>query len=461
MSTWSELVSESKVIERLNELGPALDRCRAREDNTPVDIDGLERIRTVLTFVGKRIDGADGDLLRVEDLSALAAAIAAAVISVESFAGNGDESELAAAQVSVDSALSAFSKLVMPTKTTDLRGLREAAESYRNGMSEQIRVFDVDIDKLRSATDTHRSLLLSTRRGFEEAKATLDADVAAFKEQLSTAQNELIESHGAAKAQFDEEGTASFEKWGSDFQAAQAARKESFDTQLAEADESFATVTTGYDDQLKAHGEAFAAQLSASTEDQKAALTELHTDYEAQAKTAIATINDHLARVQELVGVIGDHGVTGGFKQAADSARTQVIVFQILAIGAMLALVAFTGYTAIHLQGGTFNALDLGRRLLFTVTVGALATYAASQVSRYQQVERKNRKLELELRALGPFLEPVAPEEREKFRLKIAEVFFGKDEPEHNRPGPATALHASKETVEKLLDIIKSYVEKK
>jgi hypothetical protein len=41
-------------------------------------------------------------------------------------------------------------------------------------------------------------------------------------------------------------------------------------------------------------------------------------------------------------------------------------------------------------------------------------------------------------------------------------VFFGKDEPlHHEKPGPATALHASKETFDKLLDVLKAFFEKK
>jgi hypothetical protein len=141
----------------------------------------------------------------------------------------------------------------------------------------------------------------------------------------------------------------------------------------------------------------------------------LRVGYEATAKTVLDTIVGNLKRAQELVGVIGDHGVTSGFKKAADDALLEVVYWQRVTFWSMILLILFTGTTAVTLHGTDLNWVDVARRVIFTVTVGALATYAASQTSRYQAAERKNRKLELELRALGPFLEPVAPRSARNF----------------------------------------------
>lgn len=88
--------------------------------------------------------------------------------------------------------------------------------------------------------------------------------------------------------------------------------------------------------------------------------------------------------------------------------------------------------------------------------VRVLAAYAANHANRYQHRERGNRKLELELRALGPFLEPVDKAERERFRLRIAEVFFAQDDRLNEKPGPTTPLAFSRESLDKILDIAKN-----
>jgi uncharacterized protein YeaO (DUF488 family) len=462
MTVWTRLVEDSGILERLSELGPAIDDARARNDNTPEDIEGLERIRAVLAFVGERLDAADSNLLSATLLARVAAAAAESTAHVRLFVGGGEQVHLTNANASVDGLLLLFADVMLPANPNDFRGLRKAADSYREAMTQQLLAFDADAERTRKQGVELTTLLSVARQDFESAKTTLGEELEAFKGEITVAQNELKGAQQAAKTQFEEEGTAAFTQWAADFAAAETARKEAHESSSAETVAAFRKIVTGYDDELKAKSEAAASQIKAALTNHEIELKALQESYVVRADVVLQTIEANLGRVQELVGVIGDHGVTGGFKTAADDALKQVKYFQRVTLGSMLLLVGFTGFTALTVHGAAVNWLDLGRRLLFTVTVGALATYAASQTNRYQLAERKNRKLELELRALGPFLEPVAPEEREKFRLKIAEVFFGKDEPAHpERPSPATALHASKETFDKLLDVAKAIVERK
>lgn len=462
MTAWTKLVGDSGILDRLGELGPAIDESRARDDNALEDVEGLERIRAVLTFVGKRLDGADSNLLSASALGSLAGALGQVTQYVKLFATDGQQTHLANANATVDSVVGLFAQLLLPTKTNDLRGLREASDSYRDAMAERLRGFEASIEKASQDAAGLRLLLDGVSKDFDSAKTALGDDLAEFRAEVAAAQTDLSASHDAAKVLFDSGAETAVTRWASAFETAETARKATFDAAVSEAEEAFAKTRTSYDDELKATSEAFAAQLKAGTDSQDAALAALRARYVEQASSVVGKIQTHLKEVQDLVGVIGDHGVTSGFKKAADGAKCSVLFWQGVTLVSMVLLIGFTGFTAINLEGSAWNWIDVARRLLFAATVGALATYAASQTSRYQTAERKNRKLELELRALGPFLEPVAPEERQKFRLKIAEVFFGKEESSQlDKAGPATALHASADTLEKLLDLLKAYIEKK
>ena len=65
------------------------------------------------------------------------------------------------------------------------------------------------------------------------------------------------------------------------------------------------------------------------------------------------------------------------------------------------------------------------------LTVGALAAYAGTQADKYQKMERQNRRLALELEAIGPFMAPLSVEQQADFLIKVGERSFGQGEGAH------------------------------
>lgn len=71
-------------------LGPAIDRAVAREDVDPPSIDGLERIRVVLTFAGKKLAGADPQLIQPGSLDGMANALQNTLSEIDAFVTDGN-----------------------------------------------------------------------------------------------------------------------------------------------------------------------------------------------------------------------------------------------------------------------------------------------------------------------------------------------------------------------------------
>jgi hypothetical protein len=73
--------------------------------------------------------------------------------------------------------------------------------------------------------------------------------------------------------------------------------------------------------------------------------------------------------------------------------------------------------------------------------------------------ERRNRKLALELEAIGPYLEPLPIEEQNKFRVDIGNRSFGQEhDPHEHRKSPVSILALAKskegrEMLEFLLEV--------
>jgi hypothetical protein len=87
-------------------------------------------------------------------------------------------------------------------------------------------------------------------------------------------------------------------------------------------------------------------------------------------------------------------------------------------------------------------------RVFLSITFGIFATYSARQASKFFEMEGRNRKLALELEALGPFIEPLDKSDRDKFRIQVGDRSFGGGD-----VNPASSKSDDPVTV---LDILKS-----
>jgi len=242
---------------------------------------------------------------------------------------------------------------------------------------------------------------------------------------------------------------------------------------------------------------------------------ELQATYSKTAAEILEQIETHKKNVESLVGVIGNLGVTSGYLKVANHARWMLYIWQSITVAALgcliyvAALVAFPNEKAVvqeatppaHLvtdaqpakpanegkdgpnkaanatkpetKGGTPAASvlssdsefyhGLATRIFLALTFGIFAGYAGRQASHFMEIEKKNRKLALELEALGPFIEPLKQEDRDKFRVQVGDRSFGV--PDHDignkkedDPVTALALMKSKEVQEFLTNLVKETV---
>jgi hypothetical protein len=126
----------------------------------------------------------------------------------------------------------------------------------------------------------------------------------------------------------------------------------------------------------------------------------------------------------------------------------------------MVCVIVFAFVAFLPLTHGEFRWENFAGRVVLCVAIGVLAAYAASQADKYIEIERRNRKLALELEAIGPYLAPLPTEKQEAFRLQLGERTFGRDEASVGRRGsksPASVvdlLLKSKEFHQIMSDLI-------
>jgi hypothetical protein len=202
---------EHAVWARMEALGSAIDQAVGREGIEVDHVAAWERVRTVLTFLGKRLSGTHAELISSPALDSIAAQLEGATTSAQSAATDANASIIAAASANVDSILKQMPALNFPFVADDLHVLREAGATYRSSLEEATKAYRdaVDtqtqqmgqvIDKLRSqVTEAAKRVSEMTAEAAAE-RARLTSLTSEFQAQFSTAQDTRSKEYNEAQA---------------------------------------------------------------------------------------------------------------------------------------------------------------------------------------------------------------------------------------------------------------------
>jgi hypothetical protein len=409
MSEWSERFKASGVWKALDEFGPNLDNAERRDGIESTSLEAIARLRTALAFIGKRLAAADASLVTLGPVHQAASHVQSASTHVQQFTVNGSTGNLTNANAEMDSALVQIAQLNVPLGPIDLQALSEAADKYRDSLE-------------------------SNAKRVSAAVVTLERDSATLKDRLTELSNEIT----TERQRVSSIGT----EFQSQFSAAQALHSTENASLQASRQEKFAElVATATESQSRQELE-FTRDRQKVLDEQEDLLTALSAQYESEAGKIVTEIQRHLAEVEKLVGVIGNLGVTSGYLKTANEARITVRIWQGVAVSAMITLIVVAYRIFLPSILGTFTWEGFAGRVFFTLTIGVLAAYAASQADKFMSVERRSRTLALELEALGPYVAPLPPEKQEEFRLTIGDRTFGRDDfsGAHDNRSPATTI---------------------
>jgi hypothetical protein len=437
----------------MSALGPAIDQAVAREDVDPSSIDGLERIRAVLTFTGKRLAGADPQLVQPQSLDDIATALQNMLSEIGAFVTGGNVEHINNANSHADKILAYLPAITYSFVADDWMALRDAGVSYRQALEQNLQHANESLSKIRSDSVQleQRISELSAMISDERAKVTsLSTDFQSqfvasqenrnreFSQQVETAilqiksdavavqqrLSELATEIGTERARL----TSLASEFQSQFSTAQETRNREYGEMQSNRQEKFNALIADYNQRLVDQNAAFSKQRDAAFQDYETNVAALNSKYAESSAAILNQIEQHKSDVEKLVGVIGNLGVTSGYLKTANHARTMTWVWQGVTVAAMGGIIFVAAKAFLPLVQGGFTWEGFAGRVFVSLTVGVLAAYAASQADKYIQAERRNRKLALELEAIGPFLAPLPVAKQEEFRLEMGNRSFGRDE---------------------------------
>lgn len=393
MNQWSEKAQGHQVWQTLADLETSLGNADKREGIDERGIAALDRVRAAVRYVRLRLEGVDPLILPVNVLEALVANLTRVRDEITHFSGNGDLGHLGNANTNVDSTLQAASALPVVVSSNEVRQLSRAAGDYRRGLENVLQEVKARESALAASAIETQQKLSALQVAIDAAKANADSFLSEARNGFQQSQ-ELRQSEGARIS--------------------------------SEQEAKFLALTSDLSNKVTTALTEMSAQRQETEKKVEAELAAIRNDHAAKAAAVLVEIESQKARADELLAIIGERGVTSGYWSAAEKAKTLKFVWQFLTVGAFVVLILFAKLVFFtNADAETTWPMLVGRSLL-TVAIGFAAAYSARQGDKAAQVESFNRSMALELAALGPFLAPLDPAEREKFRVMVGSKTFGR-----------------------------------
>jgi DNA repair exonuclease SbcCD ATPase subunit len=360
----------------------------------------VARIPQVLTFIEGVLATADPALTTASALAALEAALTNADNNLSALSDQHDV--ISSVDHHLEEALTAASSLA-PVSPLSAKRAMAAKRAFDSALVSTVR----EIEQ-RSASLAENLRHLEEKR--VEAAAQITAEDAQRGEALTSA-TDALESRLAEQEQRVDQLVPTLQE---QFDAAQAARREAFETLQSDLRERAEGITT----EIEAH----AAQTRSML-----------------AETAEAVLDEVRRRKQEvdqLYGIITDTSTTGAFrdearaqKDAADTWRKVAVGFGVAA--ALLAIIAFV-LSAVR-PGDVSSTSAVVAKITATLVAAGVAAYAGRQSGNHREREEEAKRLELELAAFPPFIESLDEAQRREVRKAFSDRAF------RGRPADAPA----------------------
>jgi hypothetical protein len=190
---------------------------------------------------------------------------------------------------------------------------------------------------------------------------------------------------------------------------------------------------------------AFAAHaamvLEERREEMNVAVTALKKDTSeelSQTKSTVqselAKVEDAKARVEAILGIVGEEALVGTYSKNADKDRREADKWRWIALVAVVVVVAVGVWIVVTaVRTGTDWDLFAAKALLALPVAGA-AAYAAKQSSEHRHAQREAEHIALQLAALKPYLNDLEKsDDRDKLLGEIAHRLFGQPRRYHRK----------------------------
>jgi len=425
MKTYRDRFQQHPLQASLNNLWDSIQKVnlpKVSEKETGEDVatlrtrrDAFARYLRVVSFVAQTIDHTDATIWTPTAMSAVEAAITQLKSGLDQFTATKAISHL---EAQADAALDAFRVAFIPRLAVASKQTADAFTRFCETAEKSIRSLN-EIDHTIKDKEIEIDV---AKKAFLEKLLEIQTQVDAFKTEFE-AQKGRVDTLVTTQNQV--------------FQTSQEERSKSFTQESENRKSTFEQWTKTADEKL-------AALLKAT---------------QTTADGHLAEMEKQKARAKEILGIVAASGVSGHYQKTADREYKSAEILRGAALLFFLLMIGIVVYVVLTLGGNEFR-WQMG---LFRVGVGLAllvpAYYCTRESAKHREAEKRNRRLQIELATIEPYLEKLNddPAMLEILKQKADSYFMGQNhrEPDDDVEG-AKSSREMRRTEERVMDLLKT-----
>ncbi|MGG1417537.1 hypothetical protein ABE220_01415 [Bacillus subtilis] len=344
----------------------------------------LERIRMTFDFLKDSLDRVDPWFVSLNTMNNINSPISQVLNEVNNFKNNRNEGHLNNALSYLEGIITFFSQLVLTKTPEEIEGVRNSVIKFRQSVGQYISHLEKDATEASTALTKNTEKLNELTSSIESQKTRIDSIVNEFQSQ---------------------------------FLQNQTQRTEQFNTFLKESDSEF-------NETMETRNNALKQQLIEQSDTFKS----LTDDFKSKMQSELDQAHQMNKEAEKIVGIISMKGLAHGYQKIANDEGKKALIWNIGSIVSMIAVITF-GVIFLLMHKGAFDWTSLVSRIVLTGIGLTLFTYCAKQATNHRTEERRNRKIELELASLDPYLKDLETEEQKKVKQDLVNKYFGVEFP--------------------------------
>ncbi|MFX5502478.1 hypothetical protein ACM5ME_21145 [Bacillus subtilis] len=283
----------------------------------------------------------------------------------------------------------------------NLESIKEAATSFRRSIGIQKANLEKEVNDLKDFSREVQSELTSCQNESEAFRNKIDEKMSNMESRLDELHQNYLEKENERNDKFISQKSEFKEKFEEFISEWNNTTKEKLDESKDEFDDLYSNLQQGQD------------QFLTVTQEKLLEYDEI--------------LKEHQRSVEELVGIISTNTISGHHKEVADKAEKSKKIWQFVTVVSFAATIFFSVFALFFNKVTELSWPNLVAKILVIGSLGSLTAYTARQAKINQEVEFKNRQLEVELKTLNPYIANFDSEEQENLKKVLFPKIFGKE----------------------------------
>jgi predicted nucleic acid-binding Zn-ribbon protein len=427
------------IISTLNSALLNCERAKKLDNLSVEELELIQRIEEISTYVKWAIDNADPFFTSVQVLNNCNSWLSASVNELNNFINNRNIQHLRNMQGNLDAVVTQIPVLLPTSRISpdELPAFKEAIVSFRRSLATHLANAKQEVEELHGKISEVEQQLAQLRNQITAERNRVDSIANEARTQLNAFQQQFSQAQHERLTQFNNEAKD---------------RSQRFQNSMDQWNERVSNALQRYNDEFN---NAFS---NWRVDGEK-----VKQDFVSLAEDTLTKLSDYKTQVETIVGIISNTAQAGAYKKIANEERATMWFWQVIAVASMICIAGLGIYFVFESPpANSITWLYLSKRLIVTLALGGLATYAAQQSSNHRKEARRNRKMQLELASIEPFLASLPKDVQDKVKEGLAQKFFGNTEvaaSEESGTTPAIGIYG--EMGNKLVQAIIDSIQKK